>query len=289
MMRVTCWVVAGSVVLTACGRSAPEVSDVASPGDVPEALALALITNAADESQMFVGDPPANVWDVLPSGSDMTVVGGLTRDNGGAIVFEIAESPETAFRAYGDRLEAEGWERAGERGLRGGFQQSPETVAATWCTETHWLRASSVAYAGMALFRVRYYEAELQPTPCENARMTSSMSMGRYGLTLPPLEAPVGAEVRMHGGGGSANLADMTASVITDLSAEGLFDHYSRQVGREGWEEVSTSSGNGIAIGRWVARDDEGGPAVGVLAIGPMPEANTYRAWIQMERVRSDG
>ncbi len=285
-MRRICLAVLGLIVLVACGPDSPEAIDRAIGDDVPEALALALVSNAAEESEIFVGSPPASLQDILPSGEGVSIMGGLTRDNGGTVVLNLAESAEATLSSYGDRLESEGWERAASMRPRGGFQRSPEPVAGTWCTETHWVWASAVSFADTEMLRLRYYEVDTEPTPCENARMTGRASID-YGLRIPDLDPPPDAEVHMTGGGGSGDGVDMSASVVSDLSAEELFEHYARQVGRAGWDDGRVSASNGLAIGQWTTSDDSGRPAIGVLAIWPVPGLNAYHAWIRLGRVRS--
>lgn len=237
---------------------------------------------------MFVGPAPAPIQAVLPLPADAEVVGGLTRESGGTVVFDLDGTAEAALAAYGELVESEGWAPApDEIGRRGGFQTAPQRISGTWCTETHWLGASAVTFAGESFLRVRFYESEMEPTPCENAERRAQMAIGHYGLSLPVLRPPFGAEVQMSGGGGSTNEVSMTATVITSLSATELFDHYAGQVGRAGWRSMTTTSDNGLAMGRWVARDDDGEPAQGLLAVWPMPDPDTYGAWARMERLRS--
>lgn len=273
----------------ACGPSAEGVLDGTVSGDIPEALALALLTSAPDESQIFVGAAPAGVEAVLPEGGELSILGGLTRDNGGTVVFEVDATPEAALSEYADRIEGEGWERApDDNGLRGGFLPNPQPIAGTWCTDTHWIRASAVSFADHRYLRVRFYEVGMDPTPCENAQMRAQIQMGHY-LRLPLLQAPEGAEVQMSGGGGSSNGVSMDALVVSDLSTEELFDHYAGEVEQDGWRRGSTTSSDRLAIGSWSAQDESGKPAVGVLAVWQLPQTGNHRALIRLERVPGDG
>lgn len=269
----------------ACSPSAGDVSEGTLSREVPEALALTLLSSAPAESQIFVGAAPADVEAVLPPAGELPILGGLTRSNGGTVVFEVDAVPEAALSDYAERIEGEGWERApDDLGLRGGFLPSPQPIAGTWCTDTHWIRASSVSLADRHYLRVRFYEVGVDPTPCENAQMRAQMQMGHYGLRLPLLQAPAGAEVQMSGGGGSSNGLSMDALVVTGLSTEEIFDHYVSQVERSGWHRGSSTSSDRLAIGTWSAQDESGEPAVGVLAVWRLPQDESHRALVRLEK-----
>ncbi|NNF11732.1 MAG: hypothetical protein HKN72_00810 [Gemmatimonadetes bacterium] len=285
-MRVTAMMVsvlvAGSV---ACGPSGGDVSEGTVPHDVPAALALTLLSSAPGESRIFVGDAPTDVEAVLPPTGDLPLLGGVTRGNGGTLVFEVDALPEAALSDYAETIEGEGWERApDDRGLQGGFLPSPEPIAGTWCTDAHWIRASSVSLGDRHYLRVWFYDVGAEPTPCENAQMRAQMPMGHRGLRLPLLQAPAEAEVQMTGGGGSSNGVSMDALVVTGLSTEELFDHYARQVERNGWHRGSSTSSDRLAMGSWSAQDEYGEPAVGVLAVWRLPQDENHRALLRLDR-----
>lgn len=282
-MNTRRWAIAGVLAVMGCGGPEGEAPLLGVEGDVPAALALALMTNAAEESQLFVGTPPASLGEVLPLDGSLTAVGGVVREDGVTVIFEVRGSFEQTMNRFGDHLEDEGWEPLIEGySLRGGFLPSNVPLRGLWCDETSWVRASTASFGEVDMFRVRYYEADGRDTPCEHAEFNRRMDL----ISLPLLTAHPEAEVTPGSGGGGPDEQDMDASIKTDLSAAELLEHYAKQLVEGGWEGGTTSASNRIALGRWSARDSEGDPVIGVLGVWPLTDSDSYRAWLRVERVR---
>ena len=163
---------------------------------------------------------------------------------------------------------------------------SPGRVGGTWCREGEWLRATRILLDSGTFVRVVFHEIDVgrEMTPCENTENSAQMSMGYERFRFPELEAPRGSEVRLSGGGGSSDSVDQNAYVTTDLTPEALFDHYARQLTREGWRPEAETKDRTIALGYWTTEDESGTPLQGALMVWPSQTEGTHRAWLRLDR-----
>ena len=288
-MTKTPIILALTIGTLACGPSPEDAIDRAEFGNIPEALALTVLSSSPDDARVFVGEVPGEIEAILPAASELPVLGGFLRGNGsGTVVFDVDTEPEAALSEFGARIEREGGERSPEDHPRGGSLTSPRSMAVTWCSGTHYARASSVTLGERRYLRVGFYQDPVNGTPCEHARRRAEMEVGSYGLHLPLLEPPAEADVQMSGGGGSSGGISMDALVVADLTAEEIFEHYVDEVQRHGWRGGTFAVSDRLAIGSWSVQDESGKPANGVLAVWRLGEQDNYRAMVRLDRSPAD-
>ncbi len=207
---------------------------------------------------ILVGSLPEDLPFSLQLPENARIVGSIARpgDGGTEMILDVPLAPEAAVAFFDEQFVQAGWERfeAAQGGT--GF------VAASWPSATFCLKQdratiylSTVPLTDEATDVRINVQQPAQYSPCEQ---------GSYGplddpmRLIPELRSPPGSTIQGGGGGSSSDgSAEVTTSVITELSALELAAFYGEQLAGAGWQQIEQGTGSRVAWSAWTISDDE--------------------------------
>ena len=95
---------------------------------------------------------------------------------------------------------------------------------------------------------------------------------------LPTLKVPAGTAPVDSGSGGGTDNANGDATLVTNLPAEALEEHFRDQLATSGWTIVAQGAGGPTAWSTWRFVRSDGKPWVGLLLVVDMPDGTTSDA-----------
>jgi hypothetical protein len=212
-------------------------------------------------TELLVGELPEELASAADVGANARVVGS-TRSRAftlGAVV--MAGDRQAVREAWDAKLLAAGWTPHEEpREVEGGFARDvPETgLARAYCSpDDRMLNVTTRARSGDSVVVMLVLSGEVGMSPC-GLDVQSSVRMRGLDSPVPTLRAPVDAQQRGGGGGGGGGEWDSHARLRTDLDPGALLGHYAIQLLEQGWQPVTQSVADDVAIHVSRKTDDDG-------------------------------
>jgi hypothetical protein len=271
---------------------APALAAQQTADPVPRELAVALVDRfemSHTPIEIVVGSIPKSFpRDAVPR-ENVTILGGVEREWGAAVVAAVPERPDSALRRATAQLARAGWRRAEEDPPYGGFRP-PATNRAVYCRAnaalTVWSLARRAAAGSLVHLSVSYPESY---SPCSTAAQRRAI-YDRETVSLPTLESPPGARMLDYGAGwgGGRDSRFTHARLATERRAADVAAHYATQLQRAGWTLSNPLTGNGILIYRVQSVDAQRRPLSGVLMVVETPEPKQLDITLTAARATPD-
>lgn len=260
---------------------------------IPRELAVALIDRfemSHTPLEIVVGSIPKSFpRDAVPR-ENITILGGVDREWGAAVVAAVLERPDSAVRRVTAHLARAGWRRAEEERQLGGFMPPATDRRAVYCranaTLMVWSLARRAAAGSLVHLSVSYPESYSQCTTPAQRRAIYD----RESVALPTLESPPGARMLDYGSGwsGGRDSRGAHARLSTERGATEVAAHYATQLQRSGWSLSAPLRGNGMVIYRVQSFDTQKRPLTGVLMVVEIPETSQLDITLRAARATPD-
>jgi hypothetical protein len=234
-------------ILVALLVAAPLAAQQPSTEPIPRELALALIDRygpRTEPADIVVGRlPPSFPERAVPPGG--TILGGIERPPGAAVVVAFRESPDTALARLVRHVEGAGWKRV-QHGPRGGFVMTPTGRPQSFCRDDISITLfTDTRSVGGSIAQLNSWKSERNPT-CDEIPPRHQ----RYDrMEFPSLHAPPG--VRMLGagmGGGGRESFEAFTRVETSMHSISLAAHYAKLLADAGWTMTGPTVGEGLVV-----------------------------------------
>jgi hypothetical protein len=246
-------------------------------------------TMGAGRPELIVGLLPEQLATDLRPGAGVRVVGSVTSRVFGMGAIVVPGGRDAAREAWSAKLLAAGWVRQEQmQRPEGGFEQeSPYQPSASFCSaDDGMLSLATRRHRGDSTAVVFMLSGEAgMGSPCAPDPPSSGM-MIRVESPAPILRAPEGAGQGRSGGGGGGGGWDSYTRLRTDMTPGELIGHYAPQFVEQGWQPVTQSLGEDVAIHVFRKTDDEGFAWHAVLSITLLEngERNLHLRLTQLER-----
>ena len=259
---------------------------------IPRELAVALVDRfemSHTPLEIVVGSIPKSFPRDAAPRENITILGGVEREWGAAVVAAVPERPDSALRRATAHLARAGWRRAEEDPPYGGFRP-PATNRAVYCRAnaalTVWSLARRAAAGSHVHLSVSYPESY---SPCNTPAQRRAI-YDRESLSLPTLESPPDARMLDYGagGGGGRDSRFARARLATERRATEVAAHYTTQLRRAGWTVSNPLAGNGMLIYRVQSFDAQKRPLSGVLMVVETPEPRQLDITLTAARATPD-
>lgn len=269
------------LVVCALTYAAPALAQrEAVPRELVDVLWL-LERNSGSGAVLHVGSVPARLRGIT-DGAGVRVIGAVERGSLITTAVAIRADAPAAVAEWNRRLGQNGWALQPARVLP---QQTGFVSSRPPGTDGEFRVFCSSADNGAITVRLieaprgetyivsSYTGGGTQPNRCTSPAPAPGLGRLRNEL-LPSLAPPPGATVINQGGGSSTGEADARATLVTDLSAAALVDHYGREMNSQGWTAVERSAGNSSALSVW-RKDSASAPALfGWLSALQLPDGS---------------
>ena len=235
----------------------------------------------------MIGLLPEDLPFELPIPESSRIIGSSVRGDpaGTEIILDVPLNSEEVINFYQDVLIEDGWLVPPEEPYGAGF------VSELWPSNTFCYNDDEVVlYLSVVEIpdeptdvRINI-QSPAQHSPCDPEGM--HWMDESYGL-IPTLTSPPGAMVQSGGSGSGQDDASVTATLITDLTAEDLANHYGVQLSEAGWTAGERGTSEQVSWSSWTIKDEDGDEWGGVLIIleGSTDPEKRY-AWFQIDKVR---
>lgn len=238
---------------------------------IPRELALALIDRSGprgETADIVVGRmPPSFPANAVPSG--VTVLGGIERPPGAAVVLAFREPPDSTLEKLVRHLEREGWERDGLEPI-GGFVPAAGAHSQRFCRgDASVMLFTQRRSGGGALAQLNSWRSDDNPACDENRRRRRG---GLERVEIPLLRAPPDARMLGAGMGGSGR-GSPEAFTRLEISMHPitLAAHYAEQLSSAGWTMTGPMVGEGMVVYGARRRDETKRMLGGVLLVLDVP------------------
>jgi hypothetical protein len=225
------------------------------------------------QPRFVVGElPSTDLAGLIPDGA--TMLGGVVlRRSSGAIVTSTAAllmpgEARDAERRMIDRLKSRGFRLAeppgqSEEGFMPSRNSSPFDPWNYFCGDSTSINFSSQnrpeggAYVVLQVDRIRGQGGVCNPGPHFSAMRGSGPPKHLSFPRLEPPEAAAGRQTGSSGWGGDMKTRSMTAELETDLSADAVVEHYTKEFMKHGWRPRKRFKEGNVVM--QLLRDDSGG------------------------------
>ncbi len=220
----------------------------------------------------------------LPIPENSRIIGSIVRGDptSARIILDVPLNSEEVINFYQDALIEDGWMVSLEHA---GF------VYELWQSQTFCynddevvLYVSAVEIPDEPTDVVINIHSPSQYSPCDPEGMHLMDEL--YGL-IPTLKPPPGALFQKGRSSSGQDEASVTATLIIDLTAEDLANHYGVQLSEEGWTPGERDTSEQVSWSSWTIKYGDGDEWGGVLIILESPTDPEKRyAWFQIDKVR---
>jgi len=245
------------------------------------------------EMMIYIGQLPDELPVEIPM-PDGEIIGSIVREGPyptTEMIFVSTDSVENIDQFFETEMETLGWERMGlNYGQRGFVAQ--EFAYADYCGQEKdkYVNVNMRQIGDETQVRVAINMAD--PYMCNQGDMEAMQSQDPY-LRLPKLTTPEGVTMLMNRGGGGGgggypgNLYSATSTWLTSdiLTISELMDEYDAQLVDNGWEMISTESGEHTSLSLWTF-EDNGNTWSGYFSLmESATESGQFYATIMVEQV----
>lgn len=245
------------------------------------------------ETMIYVGQLPDELSVDVPTPNG-EVIGGIVRKGPYPTTELIFVSPDTVDsidQFFQAEMEAIGWERMGMNYGQRGFIYE-ENAYADYCgpDKDIFLNINLRQISDETQVRVNINEADMYI--CNQGNPEEMYNNDPY-LRLPKLSAPEGVTMLMNrggGGGGGGFPGTMYSATSTwlksdELSINELMQAYDTQLIENGWEMISTETGEHTSLSLWTFEDAEQTWSGYFTLMESATESGQYYATIMVEQV----
>ena len=237
------------------------------------------------EPQILLGELPPDFDVPVPEGAD--VLGSLVQsDRSFQAILDLPMDQGESGEFYVAALHDAGWSER-SRGSRGGFT-SAGNVPFAFCSGDNTMLTLTLSESPIeGLTEVRFFTFNVKGmgrSPCDQSRKGGARldMISPTGFKLPTLRSPAGVRETGSSSGSSHNSVRSEVSLITDMSAVDLEEHYRRQLLELGWELAEQAAAGPLAVSTWRFANTEGQEHSGLLWALEGPEENNRTAVIQV-------
>jgi hypothetical protein len=238
------------------------------------------------DTLISIGLLPESLPFDFPIPEDSRVIGSIVRGEpaGTEIILDVPLKPAGAIDFYRDTFLGKGWSEPSEEAYGVGFVSEP-WPSQTFCNDDGeimiYISAAEIADEPTDV-RVNI-QSQTQYSPCD----PDSMRGRDEALSLiPRLKSPSGT-VQSGGSSSGQDEASVTATLKTDLTAEGLADQYGGQLAEAGWLLDERASTERASWSSWAINDEDGDEWRGFFIVIESPTDPKKRyVWFQVDKVR---
>ena len=224
--------------------------------------------------------------EALPSGFDIPlppgarVVGSLVfakEDSAAretAIMLDVAMKPREVEEFFQEELAEAGW-YSPQRFLPQGFVSAEGTLVSSmpfflFCNDAEDISMQLTIFPpedGLSGVRIAY--SDQRRNPCGRSGPSAPAP------TLPALKVPSGSKIEGSGSGDGGDHANAEITLVTDLTAVALAEHFGEQLEELAWALVEEGALGPSAWSTWKYEDSDGNPWVGLLLAIDLPDGKT--------------
>ncbi len=234
---------------------------------------------------ILVGSLPEDLPLSIRLPEDARIVGSIIRpgDGGTELILDMPLRPEAVVTYFDDQFTQAGWERFEEAQFGAGFVQASGPSAMFCLDEDRGTIYLSTVPLTDEMTDVRIQlQMPAQYSPCEqgsNGPLDDGMRL------IPALKSPAESTTQGGGASSSGDQAEVTTTLITELSAVELAAFYGDQLSRAGWELIEQGSASRVAWSAWTISDDEDRLWHGLFLALESPLVEDRRSlWFQVQR-----
>ena len=194
------------------------------------------------------------------------------------IILDVATDPREVERFFQEELAESGWYRPQSFALRGYVAAEGTLVSSMpfllFCNDAEDISMQiTISPAEDGLSGVRIASSDPSGFLCSRSgRSAPTLSI------LPTLKVPPGSKIEGSGTGDGGDQANAEVTLLTDLTAVALAEHFGGQLEKFAWVLMEEGADGPSAWSIWKYEDSDGNPWVGLLLAIDLPDGKTSYA-----------
>lgn len=221
---------------------------------------------SSQDMTVYIGSTPGDLPYDLPTPDDARIIGSITGSwVDYMLIFDTNLSSKSIHEFYAQNLTDQGWHEAPRGPGQGGFFSHSDLYSG-YCREDDdvFLNVETPSISdektGIRL------NLDISP-PSYNCDASAAGPGSPYERLIPELGAPSGTLVQSGGSSSGDYEADVTASLLSDLSPIELVEFYNQKLLAAGWEMQGSGNGEGAAWSHWTFTAEQEANWLGSLIV----------------------